>query len=199
MADHWWWRPGWRQGRSFYTFHLTFQHATQVHRIAAAYRRALAAVPGLDLVPDQWLHLTMQGLGFTDEVSDTDLNAIIAAARERLRAVPAFDLTLTRPEITPEAIRWEAQPATPTIAVRDALRQAIGAVWPTVPEVADGFAPHVSIAYSNAAGPAGPIADALDQVHEPPAVTPIDRVDLIVLNRDTRMYQWTTHTSIPLR
>jgi hypothetical protein len=50
-------------------------------------RARLAGLPGLDLVPGQWLHLTTQGVGFTDEVSDTDLTAITSAARTRLAAV----------------------------------------------------------------------------------------------------------------
>jgi hypothetical protein len=24
MADHWWWRPGWRHGRRMYYWHVTF-------------------------------------------------------------------------------------------------------------------------------------------------------------------------------
>ena len=48
----------------------------------------LRDVPGLDLVPGPWLHLTMQDVGFSDEVSGGDLAAITAAARSRLAAVP---------------------------------------------------------------------------------------------------------------
>ena len=198
MADHWWWRPGWREGREFYTWHVTFQDALDVHRLAEAYRRGLAGVPGLDLIPDRWLHLTMQGLGFTDEVADADLRAIIDAAAVRLRGLPAFGMTLTRPEITPEAIRWEAQPGDAPAAVRSGIRSAIGDVWPEVPEDATGFAAHVSIAYSNATGPTEPVARALAAVDEPPAVARIEHVDLIRLNRNHQMYEWETVAEIPL-
>ncbi|MFF7415610.1 2'-5' RNA ligase family protein [Streptomyces lydicus] len=198
MADHWWWRPGWKHGTRFLTFHLTFQDASDVHRLAADYRHALAAVDGLDLIPDNWLHLTTQGLGFVDELAAKEVEAIVDAARQRLARIPAFDLTLDRPQITPEAIRWEAAPSAPPAAVRSALREAIGSVWDTVPEADDSFAPHVSIAYSNATGPAAPVRAALDSVRSVPAVAPIRSVELIVLNRDQRMYQWDTRAQIPL-
>ncbi|RLV08552.1 hypothetical protein CTZ27_07095 [Streptomyces griseocarneus] len=198
MANHWWWRPGWREGRRFYTWHFTFQGAAEVHRSAAEYRQALQDVPGLDLVPDRWLHLTMQGLGFVDEVAEEDVRAIVDAASARLRSVPAFELTLHRPEITPEAIRWEAYPAPPPATVRDEIRDAIAEVWDVVPEAPGGFAPHVSIAYSSAEAPAAPVAEALERVRPEPAKVTLDSVELIVLGRDRRMYEWEEHARVPL-
>jgi hypothetical protein len=35
-ADHWWWRPGWKHGRRFHTWHLTFDDAADVRRLARA-------------------------------------------------------------------------------------------------------------------------------------------------------------------
>ncbi|MEV0589428.1 2'-5' RNA ligase family protein [Nonomuraea sp. NPDC050310] len=198
MADHWWWRPGWAVGRRFYTFHLTFQHARDVHRLAAAYRQELAGVDGLDLIPDQWLHLTMQGLGFVDEVSEQDVRAIVDAAARRLAQVPAFELKLDRPGITPEAIRWEAEPPGPAAAVRLAIRQAIAEVWSDVPEQEEGFAAHVSIAYSNSTGDPAPIAQALQAVDAAPAVTRIESAELIVLGRDRHMYEWDRYATVSL-
>lgn len=198
MADHWWWRPGWKQGRRFYTWHMTFDDAPDVHRIAEQYRQGLKGVAGLDLVPDRWLHLTMQGLGFVDEVSEDDVQAIVAAATTRLIAIPVFELKLDRPQITPEAIRWEGAPAAPAAAVRSAIREAIGEVWEQVPESADGFAPHVTIAYSNATGPTAPVAAALDAVDAAPALAQIRSAELIVLGRDRRMYEWETYATVPL-
>ncbi|MEV5481859.1 MULTISPECIES: 2'-5' RNA ligase family protein [Streptomyces] len=135
------------------------------------------------------MHRTTQGVGFTDRVPEVDLRAILAAAQHRLAAVPAFDLTVHRPEITPEAIRWEAAPSGPPAAVRAALRDAIGSVWDTVPEPADGFGPHITIAYSSADGPAAPVRAALDTVQVEPVPVHVDRVELIVLQRDRRMYE----------
>src|SRR5215211_568573 len=66
MRDHWWWRPGWSQGRSFYTWHITFDGQPGMQQLADFYAPMLANLPMLDAVPVKWLHLTMQGIGFTD-------------------------------------------------------------------------------------------------------------------------------------
>jgi hypothetical protein len=55
-------------------------------------RARLADLPGLDLVPGQWLHLTTQGVGLTDEVSDTNLTAITSASRTRPAATALFHM-----------------------------------------------------------------------------------------------------------
>ncbi len=198
MADHWWWRPGWRLGARFLTWHLTFEDAPQVHRVAADYRRILAGVPGLDLVPDPWLHLTMQGLGFADDVADRDVAAIVDAARVRLARIPGFEVSFDRPAVTPEAVRWEAAPGEPVAAVRDAIRAAIGEVWAEVPERADGFGPHISIAYSGSDRPAAPVLAAIAAAPSAPATARITHADLILLNRDHRMYEWEPVANIPL-
>ncbi|MEZ0094545.1 2'-5' RNA ligase [Streptacidiphilus sp. EB129] len=198
MADHWWWRPGWSPGRRFLTWHLTFDGQDQVHRLAADWRGYLGRLPDLDLIPDRWLHLTMQGLGFVDEVKPEELDAIVEIARARLSLVPAFEVTIDRPAVTPEAIRWEAEPGEPVAAVRDAIRTAIGEVWAEVPEARDGFGPHVSIAYSCGAGPIGPVVEAVNAAPSAPTAARIASAELILMGRDNRMYEWETVASVPL-
>src|ERR1700731_2560495 len=87
MSNHWWWRPGMRPGRRVDTFYVKFNGLAAACELAAAARQRLAGVPGLDLVPDEWLHLTVQEVGFSDEVTGTDLAAITAAAGEGLAAL----------------------------------------------------------------------------------------------------------------
>lgn len=88
MRDHWWWRPGWRPGRRMYTWHFTFDGQTALHELVNAYQERLAGLPSLDPIPRQWLHLTTQSIGFTDEVSDSDIDAIVKASRELLGGTP---------------------------------------------------------------------------------------------------------------
>ncbi|MBR7678005.1 2'-5' RNA ligase family protein [Streptomyces daliensis] len=198
MADHWWWRPGWRVGRRFHTWHLTFEDQPDVQRFVAAYRDALTGLEGLDLIPDRWLHLTMQGVGFTDEVSATDLEAIVDAVRARLLRIPAFDIHFTKASVTPEAVESFAEPAERVRDVRNAVRAGIADVWGHVPEAADGFKPHVSVAYSSADGPAAPVLEAVERANVPPATARVASVQLITLNRDARMYEWEPVAEIPL-
>ena len=196
-VNHWWWRPGWREGRTFYTWHLTFDDQPAVHHLAATYRKALGSVPNLDLVPDRWLHLTMQGVGFTDEVQAGDVAAIVQEVRQRLANIPAFDIELDRPVFTPEAIRWDP-PTEPIAAVRNSIREAIGAVWQVVPEAAEGFSAHVTIAYANQDGLADAALAAIAATESRPAIARISSAELIILNRDQHMYEWRTHASAPL-
>ncbi|HET9381804.1 MAG TPA: 2'-5' RNA ligase family protein [Streptomyces sp.] len=199
MRDHWWWRPGWSVGRRFYTWHLTFEGQHDLHRLAGAYRSALAPLgPALTPVPDRWLHLTMQGVAFADEITRADVEAVVEAARPRLAAVPAFGLRLGPETVDPEAVLLPAHPGAPVKDVRNAVRAAIGDALGDVPERAEDFLPHVSVAYSAAEGPRTAVADALTGLDAPPAHVHVTAAQLIVIHRDRHMYEWEPHASVPL-
>jgi hypothetical protein len=198
VAYHWWWRPGWRVGRRYYTIHATFAGAPSVQALAAKSRGLLAGLPGLDLIPGQWLHLTMQGIGFADEVDDADLSAIITTAKVRLAVVPPVSVTIGPPVVAGEGVTCWASPPRALDSVRDAVRAGIADVWgpERVPEAAQWSA-HVSVAYASADGPGEPIEAALGGVSDVAEAT-IEAVDLIRLGRDNRVYEWETIASLPL-
>jgi 2'-5' RNA ligase len=198
MAVHWQWRRGWRPGRRKYAWHFTFEDQPPVQDLAARYQERLAALPGLDPVPAQWLHLTAQAVGFTDEVGDTDVAAIIDAARRRLEPLSPAQVTIGPALATPEAILLDVAPVSGLAAVRAGLRAAIGDVWPAdqVPGTED-WMPHVSVAYSHTTAPSEPYAAALAGCSES-ACTLIKSVRLIVLGRDRQVYEWATRASIQL-
>jgi hypothetical protein len=197
VRDHWWWRPGWKSGRRFYTFHFTFERQPAVQRLAAEVRERLAGFPALDPVPGRWLHLTTQGIGFTDEVSDGDLTAITAAARDRLTVVRAAEVTVSAPRAASEGVASRVGPDGALDPARDALRAAIGDVWGAgkVPEGPE-WSPHVSYAYASADADGGPYDAALDGLA--PVTVTVAAVDLIRLGRDRRVYEWETLASLPL-
>ena len=60
----------------FYACHLTLDDQPQLRDLVAGYQQALTGMTGIDLIPPQWLHLTMQGIGFTDEISAAELVAL---------------------------------------------------------------------------------------------------------------------------
>ncbi|MEU6071300.1 MULTISPECIES: 2'-5' RNA ligase family protein [Streptomyces] len=199
MRNHWWWRPGWSVGRRFYTWHLTFEQQDDVHRLAAEYRAALAPLgDAFTPIPDQWLHLTMQGIGFVGESKEKDVDSIVAAAGERLADIPAFDVEIGPAVMDPEAILLHVHPDEPVRQVRNSIRAAIGDVLGEAPERAEGFIPHVSVAYSAADGPAAPVAAALAGLDFTPARARITSAELIVLHRDRQMYEWETFAKVPL-
>ena len=193
MRDHWWWRPGWRVGRSFYTWHVTFDDQPAAHQLAADYAPMLKDLPTLDPIPVRWLHLTMQGIGFTDEVDRADVDAIVTAARGRCAELAPFTITLGPARVDSEALTLPVRPAERVARLRAALRTVIADVRGAgnMPEEPDDFRPHVSLAYSNAAGPAAPIAQRLRALQATSAEITIRRATLIDLNRDHKVYQWT--------
>lgn len=199
VRDHWWWRPGWHRVRRFYTWHVTFEDADDVHRLVREYQSRLD-VPGLDLVPLQWLHLTMQGVGFTDEVTEREADEVVRAAHGRCARLSPFTLTLGPARVDPEAIMLEAAPGEPVRQLRDSLRVAIADTWgpDSVPESAEGFTPHVSLAYINTEGSASPLIDAVESVGAQPAQITIRAADLIVLDRDARLYRWNRYATAAL-
>ncbi|MGH3988259.1 MAG: 2'-5' RNA ligase family protein, partial [Pseudonocardiaceae bacterium] len=158
----------------------------------ADYAPVLHDLPTLDPVPARWLHLTMQGIGFTDEVDHSDVDAMADAAQDRCAALAPFTVTLGAARVDPEALMLLVRSTEPDAQLRAAIRAAIADVWgpDNVPEDADGFRPHVSLAYSNAAGPAKPVIRRLGAQSVTAAEIAVHRAALIDLNRDHRVYEW---------
>jgi hypothetical protein len=55
--------------------------------VLGGYQTRLAGPPGLDPVPFEWLHLTVQGIGFADEIDTAEVDRIVAAVRRRCAAL----------------------------------------------------------------------------------------------------------------
>jgi 2'-5' RNA ligase len=203
MRDHWWWRPGWRIGRHFHACHFAMDRYPGLVRLVGAYRKRLVDFPGLDLIPDRWLHLTTQGVGFVDEVTEAQWSRLRDELWHRLAAVAPPVVTFHRPVVRGEAIYLPATPVEGLIGVRAVIREAIAQVLrprrlPEGSEPAARFRPHVSLAYANAAQPAQPVAEALAEVVADPVTVTLDRIDLMVFHRDRRMYEWTSSEPVPI-
>jgi 2'-5' RNA ligase len=205
MRRHWWWRPGWRTGRRLYAWHLTFGDQTDfrgradLRGVVGAYQARLAELPGLDLVPAEWLHLTVQGIGFA-EIATSDLERIVAAVRRRCAALAPVKLTLGPAELQAEGVRLRAAPAAAVRRMRAAVRAGTAEVWGAarVPETAGGFTPHVSLAYSNTDGPDDPYAAALAGTARRSATVEFGAIQAISLGRDTHLYRWEDLATVPL-
>jgi 2'-5' RNA ligase len=194
VRNHWWWRPGWRIGRRFYAFHITFDNQPELYRLAQTYRETLAHLSSLTMVPDRWLHLTMQGIGFADEIPDGATAGITDEAQAALTSIPAFTVEFGEIVVANEALALPAQPPDQIRNLRTATRTAIGNVLghAHIPENANRYRPHVTIAYTTTEAPSAPYLAAVKSVRVPPARVRITHVDLIELHRDHRMYEWST-------
>jgi 2'-5' RNA ligase len=202
MRRHWWWRPGWRPGRRLYAWHLTFGDQTlsrgeaDLRQVVGGYQARLAGLPGLDLVPVEWLHLTVQPIGFADEVGAGDAEQIVAAVGRSCAALAPLRLTLGPAQLQAEGVWLPVAPAAAVWRVRAAVRAGIAEVWGAarVPEPARGFTPHVSLAYSDTDGPDDSYAAALAETPPRSAMVQFGAIQLIVLRRDEHLYRWETAT-----
>jgi 2'-5' RNA ligase len=203
VRSHWWWRPDWPQGRPLYVCHLTLDDQPELRDLIRHYQDALAHLGNLDLIPPGSLHLTMQRIGFVDEVSPAELEAVADQIADRLRDVPGPVVTFHQPTVREEAVFLKALPAEPVYALRLAVYQGIAAVLgprarPVAPPGREQYLPHVSVAYVNADGPAQPVFDALSLVHRSPVTVTFRVAPILTFHRDHQMYEWTSARPIPI-
>jgi 2'-5' RNA ligase len=203
VRSHWYWRPGWRAGRHLYACHLTLDDHPQLRELIRRYQDALAHLGNLDLIPPGSLHLTMQRIGFADEVSPAELKAVAERIADRLGDAPRPVVTFRQPTVREEAVYLGALPAEPIYTLRLAVYQAIAGVLgpralPLAPPGREQYVPHVSVAYVNGDGPAQPVFDALSRVDQPPVTVTFCVAPILTFHRDHQMYEWTSAIPIPI-
>lgn len=158
----------------------------------------LAGVPGLDLVPERWLHMTTQIVGFADEISDAEVKDLAGAASERLRHLAPVPVTFGRTLFHPEAVMLRAQPLRSLAPVRETVHEAgvqvLGAVRAGM---AGDWTPHVTVAYSNGDGPAAPVIQAAGRSAGRCDIV-VAEVHLVAQERDGHRYQWETVAAVRL-
>jgi 2'-5' RNA ligase len=189
MADHWRPKPGRRPGQPRYHWHMLFHDQPEVRRLAAAAQRKLAGLSGLDLVPGQWLHLTTFAVGYADEVPETSLDVMAAAAGQALAAVAPIPVTLGRIVYYPEALVLAVEPPEALQPVLDAVAAATRAAGCDGRTSTNPWLPHVTVAYSHDSGPAAPIIAALGHWLPRTEIT-IRSVSLVAQTQVGRSWQW---------
>jgi hypothetical protein len=201
VRNHWWWRPGWQPGRRFYAFHITFEGDDTLHELVSTYQAALAPLPALTMVPARWLHMTIQGIGFTDEVPRATALDIAAIARALVAQAPPFEVAFHDLVVADEAIALPAEPADPVKSIRRSIRQGIARVLGVnrVGEDPDRFRPHVSVAYITRDGSAAPYVATAKSTNPDPVHVKVTHLDLIEMHRDHRMYEWQTLSTARLQ
>jgi 2'-5' RNA ligase len=199
MTNHWWWRPGWQVGTRFYAWHITQDDQPEVLDLARRYRDAVSTISTLDPIPDEWLHMTLQGIGHVEDINVAALDYVTIRVAERLRTLAPITTSYQRAHIAGEAVILPPDDPDAFTGVRRAVRAGITDALGECPESKDGFRAHVSVAYSNADADAAPIRAALNRAEPPaPATATYTQVSLIRMHRDHRMYEWDTIRAVPL-
>jgi 2'-5' RNA ligase len=189
MANHWRHRPGQPPGRLRYHWHMLFHGQPEVRGLAATARGKLAGLPGLDMVPEEWLHLTTFVVGFADEVPQASVDAMVALARQALADVAPVPVTLGRVVYYPEAVVLAVEPAGALRPVLDAVAAATRSAGIDGRVATEPWMPHVSVAYSHGTGPAAPVIAALGQ-RLPTTEIAIGSVSLVAQTQVGHSWQW---------
>jgi 2'-5' RNA ligase len=150
LANHWYWRPGHRPGRNYLTWYFVFDdQALRDH--VAYHQQALADLDYLDPVPPDGIHMTVQGVGFPDEVNLDAAERIGERASALASDIPPFTLTVGPVASYPGGTFLRAAPSSPVAEVRERLREAIAAeLGPGhVPAEPVRIKPHISVSYCN--------------------------------------------------
>lgn len=196
MEDHWSPHIGADPGRARIMWLMSVGDHPRVAELARLGQQRLKRLGGLDLVPRQWLHVTTLVAGFADEISRDQVDAMTDHARRLLARTAPITVTLGRILYHPRAIMLDAGPAEnlePVLrAVQEATRVASGRDGELYSEP---WIPHITLAYSNATGPAGPVIQALGR-ELPRQQTAIASVSLVSQTPE-QMWTWHPLTCVP--
>jgi hypothetical protein len=177
---------------------MLFNDQPKVRELAAAAQGRLADLSGLDMVPIRWLHLTTYIGSFADEIADGGVQAMAAEARRLLASVPPIPVSLGRVLYHPQAVALAVEPLGALDPVLDAVRVATRSAGCDGHTDTDPWLPHVSVAYSNQSGPAGPVIAALGRWLPKVDVT-IRSVSLVAQAQVGRTWQWRQVADIPFK
>lgn len=192
MRDRWRsrWEPTSDEGTVYW--HMLAHRYTEARGAAAEVRKRLAPFDGFHITPDKWLHATTLVAGSTEKVSREQMQAMAECAQDRLASDAPIPVTTGRILYHPEAIMLDLSPAEALHPVLEAARLATDSVLGHGGELSDSmrtWAPHVTVAYSVADQPAGPIIAALGK-SVPERRFTITSLDLVVQWGPERLWNW---------
>jgi 2'-5' RNA ligase len=197
MANRWESRNESKPGQGTLYWHILFRDQPRAQALASAAQERLTQFSGLHFPPQQWLHMTMLVVGLSEDFTAAETGQMVTCARESLAELSPITITLGKVFYHPEAIALGMRP-------QGALDPVLNAVWQATCEavgkarvMADQpWNPHVTVAYSTAVQPAGPIIAALGR-ELPSCETTISGVNLVVQEGAERLWDWRLIADIP--
>jgi 2'-5' RNA ligase len=194
-----WWRVDWWQDLRYVAWHLTFEASPSLHALVARYQDVLARLGGFDLIPREWLHLTLHGVGVAAELPPGVLAGVEASVRRRLAELAGASVSFHGVVAHPEAVGLCPSPASVVHELRAAVRAGVASAYAAELEDVDGYVPHVSIGYVNAPQPVAPVLDALRAVPVEPAYVEVREVSLLEMYLDEGVHRWRVLARVRLR
>lgn len=199
LRDHWQWRPEWASDRPCLLWYLTFESQPELTRKAEQAQARLRGVSTVDVVPAAWLHLTLDDVGFADELAPEEVEDVIATARGAVADWSPPPITLGPVASMGDAVVLRADPADDLGELRGRLRAVTTTVLGReIPSRLRPFWPHVTLAYLNDSCAASSVLDPLAPVSVEQVVVAAPQVTLASVTRCEHHYRWTTRAEIPL-
>lgn len=197
MEDHWVLEPGADPGGPQLMWFMCLGREPGAARLAALGQARLDGLPGLDLVPPEWLHMTTLIAGYADEIPAGQIQAMTAHARRLLAATQPVTITLSRVLYHPRAIMLAASPAQALLPVLAACREATRTGTGRDGRLhRDPWVPHMTLAYGNSARPAAPAIEALGR--ELPADMVTVRSVSLISQAPAQKWTWELLAEVPL-
>jgi hypothetical protein len=202
MRDHWS-KPEWPAPRSFLSWYVVFDDA-QLSEHVESLQRQLSDLDYLDLVPSDALHLTVQGVEYTDRLTPYEMDRIADSGRQACADCEPFALLIGPIGGYAGGAFLRATHA-PAQHLRDrlntAVRNVLGDSW-SPPNEPTTFKPHVSITYCHAAARVVAAAEFIERIRGMRDVASIEVqvacVDLVELRREQRVYRWDHRSHVEL-
>jgi len=175
-------------------WHLLLGDQEPVQAIAKQAHQRLAGFTGLHMTPLRWLHATVLLVGRAAELTQADMDQMLAMARLKLNGTPPASVTLGRVIYHPEGIVLPMSPANALTSIFEAAQAATLEVTGT-PGVTStpgpSWVPHVTLCYSTGQQPAAPIIAALGKSLPDRGVT-IDKLSLVIQHGLPLSWDWRT-------
>lgn len=170
--------------------HLTLQNAPVAEATIRRVQESLSEFSVIGAVPVEGLHLTMAGVGFTDEVTTAQLDKVSQQVFAMADALESAPLVLDSMLIASDAVMFRASEEAWLDDLLAAQREAVDDVLG--PRGWGSFHPHVSIAYADGTTAVDPLRAALaDRVAQlEPLVIERPMLTLMRLGRDRHVYEW---------
>jgi 2'-5' RNA ligase len=192
LVDRWQRRSENSPGEGTVYWHILLGDNAGLRNIVEQAQDRLSKFPHLHLTPLRWLHITTLIAGSTDDINDTDMAEMLAAARSRLSTTAPIRVIFQRIFYHPEAIVLGLHPQEALAPVREAALAAThtatgreNAVSGCIPP----WMPHVTLCYSTGRQSARPIIAALG-TEMPACAVSIRSLSLVVQRGPERLWDW---------
>lgn len=193
LQEHGRWRPDWTPDRVCLWWYLDFEEHPQLVALSQRVTHALDISPLVDVIPKNWLHLSLREVGFVDEFAPEAVRERVAHARRALAACEPLTLKVGSVGTLPGAVVLWAELHPSVEELRSHLTGHSLA--------ASGFGgrdqrPHISVAYVRRECE----SQAVMRLVPPtvPVMVQVSRVILAAVTRREGHYEWTVQGEIAL-